>query len=684
MSAVLDIEYLYALLPAWIRLRDQTEGRGTLKALLGVVASQAEILGDNLDQLYDDQFIETCAPWVIPYIGDLIGFRPLRPVGTGQPAATRAEVADTIGYRRRKGTRGIVEQLGFDVTGWPAMAVEYFARLSTTQYVRNHHRPQNAIVDVRSPMTAADIASAFDLQARTADVRRISSGRGVYNIPNLGVFVWRLRAYATRLRPAHRVGSNRYTFDPFGDDVPLVNPPQPAAFEFELTDRFAVPFPIIRYPLYAELEAWRAAVAASESFSPTYFAIPPFVVHEVDGTAIHPLHVQICDLSSWTAPTAPDIRVAVDPELGRFAFAAPIPPSTNTILVDSAYAFSGDYGSGPFARPVQADELLLEAQLPKTVVPSFAAADLATAKNRVIEIADSGIRTTDITLSPDDHLLVVRADDGQRPVLSANLTIAAVAGASVTLRGLGIASLKVTGRGPFTLRVEFCTLRGLLDWSATLFGTLDIDRSLCAAISVNREVDVTIRDSVLDSGSDSGTALSGGGAIPCGSLSMSRSTVFGTLAAREIALLENSIVTGLVSSERRQNGCLRYSYAPRSQAGQFSQTPRRFRCQPDLRIDHDIAAATQHNPALTAAERDAIASGVEAWLQPAFTSRARGQAGYAQLADTAPDEIRFGAEDDDEMGVFFGLFGPRRERNLHIRLSEYLRIGLEYGIVHAT
>ena len=33
------------------------------------------MLADDLDQLYDDQFIETCAPWVIPYIGDLIGYQ---------------------------------------------------------------------------------------------------------------------------------------------------------------------------------------------------------------------------------------------------------------------------------------------------------------------------------------------------------------------------------------------------------------------------------------------------------------------------------------------------------------------------------------------------------------------------------------------------------------------------------
>ena len=55
------------------------EQGGPLKALLSVIAEQVAVLEEDLDQLYDDQFIETCAEWVVPYIGDLVGHaRPLR------------------------------------------------------------------------------------------------------------------------------------------------------------------------------------------------------------------------------------------------------------------------------------------------------------------------------------------------------------------------------------------------------------------------------------------------------------------------------------------------------------------------------------------------------------------------------------------------------------------------------
>ena len=120
-------DQLYALLPAVYRLRD-AEGDGALRELLDVVAGQLEVLQDSIDQFYDDQFVETCADWVVPYIGDLVGYRPLHGV-VASVASPRAEVANTIAYRRRKGTAAMLEQLARDVTGWPARAVEFFERL---------------------------------------------------------------------------------------------------------------------------------------------------------------------------------------------------------------------------------------------------------------------------------------------------------------------------------------------------------------------------------------------------------------------------------------------------------------------------------------------------------------------------------------------------------------------------
>ncbi len=669
-----DADALYNLLPAFVRLRDQSQGGGVLQALVGVIAEQAQVVGAGLDQLYDDQFIETCAPWVIPYIGDLIGFTPLRPLGPGQPAATRAEVADTIGYRQRKGTLGVLEQLCFDITGWPGMAVEYFTRLSTTQYVRNHLRlPGNAIVDVRSPITAVDAGGPFDLPPRSADVRRIDSGRGRYNIPNVGLFVWRLAYYGSSGHQARAVGANRYTFDPFGRDIPLVNPPvvNPPAppAPFALMSRVNLPFFLQRYPLFASVTPYAAPTPAAVSRN---------------GTAVA---IEWCDLSDWTPPppTGGITVAAVDPVLGRLVFAT-APAATDTVTVEYTYAFSGDYGGGAYEQAPPAGEI------PTTTIAAFAAAGLPAVAEGVVEIEDSGIYQGDAELAPGVNALVVRAGASQgsaltgvvsqRPVLTGDLTITGVPGASVTLRGLGIGgSLIISGAGPLTIRLEHCTVRGNIDWSAAVVsGTLIIDHGLCGAVEINPDVEVTVADSAVDAGSDTAPALSAGAGAAAGSITIGRSTIVGTVGARTIPLLENSIVTGPVVSAERQAGCVRYSFVPL--AG--SQTPRRFRCQPDLEIGTEVDAARVANPGLTPVQRDAIETSVAAWLLPAFTSRTPGQPEYLQLADAAPDQIRFGAADEDEMGVFYGLFSARRESNLTYRLNEYLRIGLEAGIIHAT
>jgi hypothetical protein len=155
--------------------------------------------------------------------------------------------------------------------------------------------------------------------------------------------------------------------------------------------------------------------------------------------------------------------------------------------------------------------------------------------------------------------------------------------------------------------------------------------------------------------------------------------VIGTTSARETSLIEDSLLTGLAHFDRTQAGCVRYSFVPPG-----STTPRRFRCQPDLAIDAAITAATIGGVIPGATEQQQIRNDVAARVVPAFVSRAVAAPAYLQLADSGPAEIAAGAESGDEMGLFRGLYNGRRESNLRYRLNEYLRIGLEAGVVHAT
>ena len=126
-----SVDRLYELLPVVHRMRDADRGY-PLRALLRVVGEQVNVVEDDIARLYDNWFIETCEDWVVPYLGDLIGYQTAHEAGdpgdinTAQGRARnqilipRRDVADTLGFRRRKGTLALLELLARNAAGWPA------------------------------------------------------------------------------------------------------------------------------------------------------------------------------------------------------------------------------------------------------------------------------------------------------------------------------------------------------------------------------------------------------------------------------------------------------------------------------------------------------------------------------------------------------------------------------------
>ena len=166
------------------------------------------------------------------------------------------------------------------------------------------------------------------------------------------------------------------------------------------------------------------------------------------------------------------------------------------------------------------------------------------------------------------------------------------------------------------------------------------------------------------------------------------STIIGTMHTELLKLASNSIFlsrtedgSAPIRSERRQTGCVRFSWLPLE-----ARVPRRYRCQPDLEISDRIKAALAKSGTniISDAERQAIRAAVVATVVPAFTSLRYTDPGYCQLRRSVPEQIRSGADDEAEMGVFHDLFQPQRESNIRARLREYLRFGLEAGVFYET
>ena len=689
-----DPDKLYDLLPAIYRIRDSEEGE-PLRALLAIVTQQAAVLEEDLDQLYDNQFIETCAPWVLPYIGDLIGYRSLHPIGPDQ-VTPRAEVANTIGYRRRKGTASVLEQLARDVTAWNARAVEFFQLLATTQYM-NHIRLTNFYApDLRQWEPLERLGTAFEKTAHTVDVRHIERGEGKYNIPNVGIFFWRLNAFRLRSSPAVRVDDHRFLFSPLGANMPLFSRPQSEKSITHLAEPINVPERISRRVLDASLAA--------------YYGSDLSIF--VDGFAID--GVSACNLSdadpagtTW-AHTPPAMLVAIDPVLGRISFRD---PQSEPPRVMFHYGFSAAMGGGEYERSETFDAALAPIDSVATPGPIQPALD-ACAGGGVVELSDSGRfeETLAITLDPGTRL-EFRAANEHRPTLivAGSIDITGGANAEVTLNGLLIAGapirvLSALGDGLRKLRLVHCTLVPGL--SLRIDGTpgspgapsllieqtespieIEIDHCILGPLRAPPNARVLIRNSIVDTNSDTGVAYADLDNIAAGGpVSVINSTIIGTMHTGQLKLASNSIFlsrtedgSAPVRSERRQTGCVRFSWLPLE-----ARVPRRYRCQPDLEIAEQVEAAIKKSGTGTISDTDRhnIRDAVVVRLVPAFTSLRYADPGYCQLRISAPEQIRTGADDEAEMGAFHDLFQPQRESNVRTRLREYLRFSLEAGVFY--
>ncbi|MBS0506217.1 MAG: hypothetical protein JSR53_02420 [Proteobacteria bacterium] len=363
--SLLTPERLYQLLPAIHRLRDAEQGQ-PLRALLAVIEEELTALEADTARLYDNWFIETCDEWTVPYIGDLVGARPIRPVPSAG-VSMRAWVANTLAYRRRKGTALVLEQLARDVTGWPAAAVEFFQRLATTQHMNHVRRAPTATAGLRDAARAelAQASSgAFDAFAHTLEVRNADSAGGRFNIPNVGIFLWRLLAQplgqgvpgepeADFISARHNAGG-WWHLHPAGVDAPLFNTPRTEAggAVTQATHEENVSAPLRALALSAELERLRAGITDPAPLFMTAQQPVLRVFAQLAGESlpveIPPKNLWICEIpNSVTLPVPPRVA-ALDVQRGRIAF--PAAAAVQQVWLQAAHGSVADMGGGPYDR----------------------------------------------------------------------------------------------------------------------------------------------------------------------------------------------------------------------------------------------------------------------------------------------------------------------------------------------
>jgi len=726
----LDATSLFALLPAVYRTRDAANG-GPLQALFAVIAAQAALVEDNIEQLYDDQFIETCTPWVIPYIGDLIGYNSI--YQSSASIDSRAEVANTIGYRRRKGTQVALQQVAMDVSGRAAVVVEEFKRLITTESMRLPRPHHLATLDLRRGSLLERIDTAFDHSSRTIDVRRIAPrnrvvadpdpapldialhGPGRFNIPDIAVHLWRWRNWTLNQAPASVVDPRRYRFSSIGRDMPLfsVQPGMPTPF-YRLNTRLDVPAPIERGEFRRRL---------------TDFYGPSMVLYG-DGLAIEASQICCANLSdrpggSWCK--VPSGKIAIDPELGRIQFAADLTPP-QSLRVTYNYGFPAAIGGGPYDRSAT-----LGQQAPTqnpTQALFFAAVGTASCPNLEAAVAQWNLLppgASGIIALPDFERYAIDLGGANAIQIASGSTLAIVAASQIDIGSPGdavwnnawvtlVGDIDVTGmplpilpEGEVApagqLIVNGLLIQGQLRIGGTAVGvqlsdttlvpglgagspgispgepsvvldsdaTLCIARCICGPIAASAAGSVRIVNSIVDATSPSCVAYAGADGYSAGAdLHVEDSTIVGKLRTRTMRLASNTL---FVARRCRHDPWKAAVWCSRRQVGcvRFcwlppgAIVPKRYECLPP-----DVAGADTCADASTDTNAPAY--------EPRFITLRYGHPSYALLSGDSPMAIWHGADNGSQIGVYLQIAETEAVCNVQIRTPEYLPVGLESGI----
>ncbi|MCK0195348.1 hypothetical protein MWN34_00320 [Ancylobacter sp. 6x-1] len=742
---------LYALLPAYFRRRDAELGY-PCRALFDVLEEDgADLIAADLDAFAAGLFVETAPEELLAEIGALIGAPTLRPVPMGSGTSLRAFLGNLLRYRRAKGTPAALEMLARDVTLYSAKAVEYYARLAATPTMRAPRLDRPATARMNDVDGLARHGTPFDRNPRTPDMRSIARAGGRYNIPNVGVHLWRLEAVpfeapdadaadpgdlATTLpflpwapHPGH------FALLPGGQASPLFMPQQNA--EEGAPQAHQVPERLRRLPLKRDLDAiaeGRLEPSGSVWFGGEYAAFTLFL--QYDGEAnyrrIPPGQVRIGALTNppYTQPAPVSgglpsgIEACLDPATGRLVVrdtdvANGFPAITGARLA-AAYGQPGALGGGAYDRNVRGDTqvpfrvpkengpriLVVEPGAPdagdrySSLANALAAwKDPANAQRRGIivitaNMADQGIGNLTIELAAGCDLTIVAAEwrlpddptDPEAPqgfivrkmrrmLLDRRVRVKTVAvpdtpPGALHLDGLLLLrGMEVEDGAARSITARHCTLLdGVTVPALRLPGTtgqvsLGLDRCIFGTIEAGSALTViAARESILAPGA--------GIAAPQADLDLFRLTAFAPIAAKS-ATASDCMFSANVTLARTQSGCVRYSYL----GGADNRLPRRFRCQPDLAWD----AAKDAYAASTPAERSAALERMRLALRPSFLDPDPTGPGFALLTIDSPTEIRFGGENEAEMGAYGFLGGSTRIANLTDLFADFVPFGMEAG-----
>lgn len=716
-------EKLWEMIPGIYRHEDGiAEDPGILRALIEILAGQAAILRRSHDRLWEDQFIELCQDWAVPYFGDLVASRL---VSALNKRGRRIDVAKTIYYRRRKGTLRVLEELISDITGWEGKVVEEFRLLAR---IRHGLDPQPASMagrfsgtmpggwaDLRRQRGAELTDSPFDEFYHTADMRQHTGQNGRYNIPKLAFHLYRLCFFCVRgVTPFPHGDGLRFTCDPSGRNIPLFMPRQrpenwddwrtakewelPAPIscrllghgEYVITEALAQnlesnfgvthavadklrAFKNFHFPGEARLKQMLELLNEPSLINATVYReiLSKSLISDCGKAALLPEAISVEE--SPDAPLAPeDISSG---ELSQWPIADPgkrlvidpergrlqffnLPPDTGS-TVTYYYGFAGEIGAGTYSRPE------VELREP-TAMPNLKAEN---SSGTILEdrIDDDGVSQIDDSATYqgiDDKLqvqnLILQAANQQRPYirLTRNWILRTTPDADARLL---LDGLWLGSNGYYAI-----ILRG--DYEEVIISHTTFDPGGDNDVNGNPVwpvpliIEAQIETLIIDSSIMGRIVTQNDGIVE--NLKVRDSIIDDTDSGQTaIQLAQGEVeLKGVTVFGKVDVNRLWASEALIT--GLVDVTDTQEGC-------FRFSAAPEGSRLPRQYESHILNDAVHI-----FTSRNFGQPGYGQLGKTAPPELYRGAENGSEIGAFSSLINPIKSDSLKAKIDEYMPFGL--------
>ncbi|GHJ47486.1 hypothetical protein Cs7R123_48280 [Catellatospora sp. TT07R-123] len=521
---------LWALLPAVYRQADSDvlDGTGPLRTLLDRVAVQLGDVRRGIDRLWEDQSVETGADWVVPYLAALLDTNL---VPSMDARGRRLDVANTIYYRRRKGTVALLEQLAADVTGWESHVVEFFRRLGRNRHLldpalgRPADEPDRAAArrlqrvsglvgpltgtplggraDLRHPVGAADAHGPFDEYAHRADVRIGRGALGWHGIAKIGVFLWQAADIAVdRATPVPVAGCpDHYAADPTGRQLGLWQADDRPATGYG--ERWA---PLAQWQVPGPLTQGLADAVAVAGQTPV-----PRGAYPDPGASFQPRSFAVRPLGAVDPVDPHDVKLW--PEVGRFA----VPGGTGPVEVAYHYGLFSRIGAGPYDRR-RVGAAPASDPAPVREVPGGTPTDLNNAlaalgptgtvvvtdgltSTAVAPVGSVAVPVEAVTVrARDQRRAVIRLAPGAGPWVFTGSPAGAEPTARLRLEGVLFSGADIVLRGGFAEVVVACTTldpgtSGALRTPATVWQPAVDGRDLSATRLI---VEGTVRSLVVD------------------------------------------------------------------------------------------------------------------------------------------------------------------------------------------